>query len=275
MPGVEAVMTETTAELWQKFDRELFGLKIREPMREIRSREEAAKRRIEHEVQKSGNAAGLGPRLMEHELQMIREIAGAYDKAAREVWVLDGNPVTPAFVRMVFQNIILPIPANRRGCFEMELRHREGAARRFGPQLVPLLGSFARNVKLLTSELAEEYEIEARTLAKQVKLPAAAVGGVAPARAGRPVSKVPSPITELRGSYVAPAPESTRMLTSWPHVYPNGLQTQTTIIISEALEKFPRRTDIVPLCRHVVSQLSPRFCEAVRRDELRRMALCP
>jgi hypothetical protein len=91
----------------------------------------------------------------------------------------------------------------------------------------------------------------------------------------RPVSKKPAPITPVRGSYVAPAPEPTRMLTDWPPNYPSGLQAQTTVIISEALEKFPWRTDVLPLCRRVVSQVSPRFCEAVRRDELRGMAPLP
>ena len=72
-----------------------------------------------------------------------------------------------------------------------------------------------------------------------------------------------------RGSWIPPKPKPTQMPLDYPPYYPKDLKLQTTVIVGEALKKFPLQTQTLELCKYVVSELTPHFCAAVQRRTLR------
>jgi hypothetical protein len=58
------------------------------------------------------------------EVKITGEWAAALDSVAREVWNLQGQSITPAFVRMVFEQIVQPLIAVRLGAVKHEFPSR-------------------------------------------------------------------------------------------------------------------------------------------------------
>ncbi len=86
----------------------------------------------------------------------------------------------------------------------------------------------------------------------------------------RKISKAPPPPTELSGlGWVSHGPKPTQPLLNWPMYYPQQLIPQTTVIILEAIKRFPVQTQTPELCRCVISGLTPHFCAAVQSEVLR------
>ena len=80
----------------------------------------------------------------------------------------------------------------------------------------------------------------------------------------RRISNAPKPPTVLngRGSWT-PRPKATQVPLDWPPYYPNHLIPRTTVIIGEAIKKFPLQAQTLELCKCVISELTPQFCAAV------------
>lgn len=83
----------------------------------------------------------------------------------------------------------------------------------------------------------------------------------------------PEPITPISGSgdsgMPPPRPRPTQMPHDYPPYYPNHLKPRTTVIIGEALKKFPDQTQTLQLCKHVISELTPHICAAAHNNTLR------
>ena len=80
----------------------------------------------------------------------------------------------------------------------------------------------------------------------------------------RRISNAPKPPTVLngRGSWT-PRPKATQVPLDWPPYYPNHLIPRTTVIVGEAIKKFPLQAQTLELCKCVISELTPQFCAAV------------
>ncbi len=86
----------------------------------------------------------------------------------------------------------------------------------------------------------------------------------------RAVTKAPPPPTILRGSGFIPRdPEPSEPLLDFPAYYPNHLQPRTSVVIGEAVKKFPVQTQVLDLLRFVISGLTPDFSAAVGERTLR------
>jgi hypothetical protein len=180
---------------WPSFNNSLFELKIRAPIRDLRKRAEAEKRRVQFEFRKSGNlnAFALEYTLQDCDLKILEEWAALYDSLAREVWSIQGRVVTPAFARMIFERLILPLLAVRQGSIEMEYQLKTVRTRMSDSISSPTRRRLAMKIRELRAVLAEKYEIEAKTLA--IKPAASAVTN--DNRAAKNVID-PSPPTESR-----------------------------------------------------------------------------
>jgi hypothetical protein len=177
---------------WPLFDNSLFEMKIRAPTRELRERAEAEKRRVQFEFRKSGNVNtfALEHGLQDCDLQVLEQWAALYDSLAREVWSIHGRAVTPAFVRMIFERLILPLLASREAAIGADFRLKTVRTNTTESVSVPTLRRLQTNVRNLREKLWEGYEIEAKTLAIQ--------SGVSkmPADNSDPPQVVPSSPTE-------------------------------------------------------------------------------
>jgi hypothetical protein len=184
---------------WQSFDNSLFELKIRAPIRELRERAEAEKRRVRFEFRKSGNVNdfALEYGLQDCDLQVLEEWAALYDRLAREVWSIHGRAVTPAFVRMIFERLILPLLAVRQGSIDTELQFKAVRTRMSDSISGPARTRLAMKIRELRQELWEKYEIEAKTLAIQSTAPTKTVPAETQEIDAPPQGEtVPSPGTE-------------------------------------------------------------------------------
>lgn len=86
----------------------------------------------------------------------------------------------------------------------------------------------------------------------------------------RPVTQAPPPPTVLRGSsYIPRDPEPSQPLLDFPAYYPNHLKPRTSVVIGEAVRKFPVRTQVLDLLKHVISGLTTDFSTAVAKSTLR------
>jgi hypothetical protein len=165
--------TNTEQNPWQLFNNSLFELKIRAPTRELRARAEAEKRRIRFDFQKSGNlnVFALEYRLQDCDLRILEEWALLYDGLARDVWRIQGRVITPAFVRMIFERLILPLLAVRQGSIQTELQFKAVRTRMSDSVSTPARTRLATKIRELRQELWEKCEIEAKTLAIQSTTP--------------------------------------------------------------------------------------------------------
>jgi len=85
----------------------------------------------------------------------------------------------------------------------------------------------------------------------------------------RPISKAPPPITPVRGSYLRPRPEPSQQPSSLPASYPNELNVRSTDEVRRAIKAFPLQSQILDICKRVLSKLIPAFCSEVRAKRLR------
>ena len=82
---------------------------------------------------------------------------------------------------------------------------------------------------------------------------------------------LPKPPIVLRGTggLIPPKPKPTQALTDFPQHFPNHLKPRTSVIIGEALKRFPDQTQTLQLCKQVISELTPHFCTAAHNNTLR------
>src|SRR5271157_428497 len=89
------------------------------------------------------------------------------------------------------------------------------------------------------------------------------------ARFRRRITKAPPIIPEVSGrGWMNTGPKPAQALLNWPPNYPQELIPQTTLIIGDAIKKFPVQTQTLQLCKYVISELTPHICEAVRSQKM-------
>jgi hypothetical protein len=147
------------------FDERLFLLKL-QPINQ-RMHAEAGKcwARARAEVKRLGNHARLLPAFVECQLEVLRKYLEEVYGLRREVWLLDGNAVTPEFIRTMSVPHAFTVIAARKGAIQHELNlhaTRTGEHQRGGHIL-------AHQMNRLQSEVANRYEIEAIELEKQAE----------------------------------------------------------------------------------------------------------
>jgi len=106
-------------------------------------------------------------------------------------------------------------------------------------------------VNQLKGEVANRYEIEAIELSKKESQ-------------ARKVTKAPPPPREVGGrgiTYASAKP--TQIPPDLPMYFPKELKARTQVILAEAVRKFQDQTQTLDLCKHVISEMIPLFCEAV------------
>jgi hypothetical protein len=65
----------------------------------------------------------------------------------------------------------------------------------------------------------------------------------------------------------------TEVPASPPTYFPSDLWPQTNVILLEARQKYPTQAQTFELCKHVVSKLTPVFCEAVKAGKMKAEAV--
>jgi hypothetical protein len=83
------------------------------------------------------------------------------------------------------------------------------------------------------------------------------------------VTKAPRPPSEVGGRGVIHGPKPTEVLSDLPVYYPATLVPRTSVIIVQAVRKFPVQTQTLELCKYVISKLTPDFREALQNQVFR------
>ena len=63
--------------------------------------------------------------------------------------------------------------------------------------------------------------------------------------------------------------KSTEVPANPPTYFPGDLWPQTNVVLLESRRKFPQRTYTLELCRHIVSEMTPLFCDAVKTGKMK------
>lgn len=235
------------------FDERLFLLKI-QPINQ-RMHGEAGKcwARARREVKRLGNRARLLPAFVECQLEVLRKYLEEVYRLRREVWVLDGNAVTPEFIRNMVVPHVFTVIAARKGAIQHELdlrATRAGDHQRGGHILV-------HQMNQLQGEVANQYEIEAIEISKK-ELQA------------RKLTQAPSPPRAVGGLGITlPCAKPTQIPPDFPTYFPKELKARTAVILAEAVRKFQYQTQTLELCKHVISEMIPLFCEAVTNGTMK------
>jgi hypothetical protein len=235
------------------FDEQLFQLKMKPINQRMHSDAGKCWGRARAEVQRLGNHAALLPTYVECQLEVLRKYLEELYELRREVWLLDGNTVTPEFIRKVVVPHAFTVIGARKGAIEHELdllAKRTGEHQRGGHILV-------HQMNRLRDELATRYEIAALELLKKESR-------------DRKVTQAPPPPREVGGlgaTYSRSKP--TQIPPDFPVYFPKELKARTALILAEAVRKFQYQTQTLELCKHVISEMTPHFCEAVANGTMK------
>ena len=154
------------------FDERLFQLKIQPINQRMHSDAGKCWARARAEVKRLGNHAALLPTFVECQLEVLRNYLEEVYELRREVWLLDGNTVTPEFIRKIVVPHVFSVIAARKGAIQHELglhARRAGACQGGAHYLI-------QKVSRLQGELANRYEVEAIELGKRRTRDSAASG---------------------------------------------------------------------------------------------------
>ena len=200
----------------QEFDQGLFTLKLSELSREMKIKGEVSYKKRCGASQ--GTSRSILMNIVDCQLELLRdEWLKGVDRIAREVWQIQGEALTPGFVR----DVLVPNAMTLIGVREGVIKSSLGRAQRFdlNKHLFPAQHHLALKIRRLTGEVANRYEIEARELDYR-KAPAA------------PVEITEKALSSFRVP-VATDPASTACA-ALPH-FNSGATTEVAMV-----EKYPR-----------------------------------
>ncbi len=153
----------------QKFDRQLFTLKLAELSRQIHIKSVASDRKAHVASRERGNS--LLMHMVGGQLALLRdEWLTGIDRIAREVWQTQGDAMTPDFVREILVPEAMMIIRTKESQIKRGVTPPAPLTRVENPY--PAQRRLAMEIRKLTGEVANRYEIEARELEYQ-KAPAA------------------------------------------------------------------------------------------------------
>jgi len=88
------------------------------------------------------------------------------------------------------------------------------------------------------------------------------------------VTQAPAPPTSVGGHGLTPySPTATEVPANPPMYFLSDLWPQTNVILLEARKKFPLQTETRELCRHVIAEMTPFFCAAVKAGKMKASAV--
>lgn len=157
----------TTAEVQKRFDHHLLTLKLHEPSRKMHEEVSVVGRKI---YAHSPHTSDLHTRLIDAELAILQNYLGVVDGLARQVWQLQGNAITPEFVRAMPHILLLSIIEARAGSIKHGIELHNIRTRQ-NQDLTPALQHLAQRIAQLVGTILNRYEAEARTLEYQQSTP--------------------------------------------------------------------------------------------------------
>jgi hypothetical protein len=146
----------------QRFDRQLFTLKLSELSREMQPKAIAADRRARAQ---SRGTRSVALRMLDGQLAVLREWMEGMDQVGREVWQIQGEMLTPDFVREILLPEVLTLIAVRESTVKGQIARMVERGAVQSSDLYPANHQLAMEINKLKGEIVERYEIEARTLA--------------------------------------------------------------------------------------------------------------
>jgi hypothetical protein len=205
----------------QKFDRQLFTLKLSELSRQMQIKSVASDSKARVASRERGNS--LLMHMVGGQLALLRdEWLTGVDRIAREVWQTQGEAMTPGFVRDVLVPEAMTLIEVRDGVIKSSVA-RSQLAHLEDPY--PAQHHLAKEIRKLTGEVADRYEIEARELEYQK----------APATEGGPQTQL-----DEQGSIRGLVEDATRDTTLWLQADPSGEERAPVLAIQERLAALAR-----------------------------------
>ena len=241
--------------LSQRFDRQLFTLKLSELAHQMQTKSVASDRKAS-----SGATSSILLNIVEGQLALLSEWLGGVDRICRDVWQIQGEAVTPDFVREVLLPEAIVLIEGWKGTAMSSIELCAVRTRR-NQYLQAAQDHLAREINALKSNVSTKYEIEARTLEHK--------------KAAKPKPKAGEPVRYPRTtgftsvSLGASDPKPTELPANPPMYFPTDLWPQTNVILLKARRKFPVQTQALELCKLVTAQMTPLFCEAVRAGKMK------
>jgi hypothetical protein len=149
------------------FDERLFSLKMQPENQRMHANAVMCLGRAHAEAKRLGNDARFFPAFVEYHLAVIQRYLEEMDRVARDVWLSDGNQITPEFIHTFLMPRVSTVIAARRGAIKHELdlyhaRTQQDTAR--GQHCL------AHELNRFVSQTAQRYEIEAIELGKAYKV---------------------------------------------------------------------------------------------------------
>lgn len=241
------------------FDEGLFNLKLQDACKGLHRDTNARLKQVDGDQKKIGQGYGPGwlAKRMDAAIDVFhKDYVPKVDKACRETWLSDHDAVTPEFIRGILVPRVLAFVAARKGAIQGEtvlLAGRTG----IGTGLTPALHHLVHEISRVQGDLAKRYEIEAIELGK-------------PTMQKRRFTQAPAPPTPIRGlGLELHQPKPTEVPGNPPTYFPSDLWPQTNVILLKAQRMFLTQTQTLELCKHVVSEMTPLFIEAVKTGRMK------
>lgn len=240
------------------FDERLYGLKLHAALVPRMHCDTAERRRkvLSRQTEIGQAKAGALRKIADSDIGVIRDYILEVDTVCRQTWLSDGNAITPEFIRNVLVHRVFSFIAAREGDSGGNLKLFAGRTNTH-THLSAALGHLVRGVNQLKGEVANRYEIEAIELSKKESQ-------------ARNVTKAPPPPREVGGlgiTHVSAKP--TQIPPDLPMYFPKELKARTQVILAEAVRKFQYQPQTLELCKHVISEMIPLFCEAVTNGTMK------
>lgn len=87
------------------------------------------------------------------------------------------------------------------------------------------------------------------------------------------VSQAPAPLTRLREGWTPIPGKPTQIPPNPPAYFPSDLWPKAVVILAEAVRKYPHQSQTLELCKHVISVMTPLFCEEVKAGKIKASAV--
>jgi hypothetical protein len=150
----------------EKFDRQLFTLKLSELSHQMQIKSISGKARVSS--QKTGGSVLLN--IVKGELALLPEWLEGVDRIAREVWQIQSEAVTPEFVRDILMPEAMTLIGAREGTVKSSVA---AVASRMGmaEDPYPAQHHLAMELNRVKGQVSTRYEIEVRELEYKKELP--------------------------------------------------------------------------------------------------------
>jgi hypothetical protein len=186
----------------QKFDRQLFTLKLSELAYQMQMKGVASDTKAGAVYRETGGSFLVN--MVDGQMVLLREWLEGVDQICREVWQIQGETITPDFVREILLPEAMMLIGARESTVKSNVTDVTQRTRIEDPYRA--LSHFAMEMRRLTGEVTNRYEIEARELEYQ-RAPTAPEGGKP--KTGTDVGRQPVKATILNVLIASPSDVNT------------------------------------------------------------------